>query len=374
MPTTSRSSKTLRQLRIRLRILSRPMVWGSASVILLSLLTASRVLRLWPFQPSSTPPETIAQSSYSTPSPAARSVASPTPPTPPENIDLDTLPGFTNLLEPPATEAAPSASAPAGVNGISLLPGLSLGTAEQNASQNRSPSRNPFARSPRSNSSANRPSFDLLLSTSGSPATSAFAASMNAFDGNPPNTNPAPAGLPVNQLQSALQRQNERENDRQNRRSSSIFDDIDFGRPATDNRQAPPLDGTITGLPNPGRSLQPAQTPPLQGLPYAVPQQTSPPPGSTGYILPPALRSPNNAPNNAPITPAQSPLVPANPYPMPIPAPATPNLPQGSQLAPLPQQVVPSTAVPAPVVQPLPFPITTPNANPNSSTIPFAAP
>jgi hypothetical protein len=294
-------------LRARLRILKRPMVWGSAAAVLLSIFlcyeywkhrddigTTSR-------RPSSSRVASLENSPDTQLSPEDSAIG----------VDIDTLPLLLAPPNPPAdnfdtadadtlgSEAAqtrglslsPLASAPANrgdaTNQLPTSPatqGLSL-LSNPPSSQEPSNSVNPFYPNSFSVNTSNRGGLlGLTLPSTSSPPSSQFDPALLPSIGVPTvvGTGSSASGqvspaAPANPLQTAVERYAPTPAG-----SQPTADQASSSQPLTTSQ---PVFST------------PIQTAPGQVTPVSPPLQTSPPLGSTGYTLPPTLRTvPSSAP------------------------------------------------------------------------------
>jgi hypothetical protein len=281
-PATRLSSPSMRHLKARLQVLQRPMVWGSAAV----LLAAGYFLSSYWSSLTG-----LTQSSSQTPSNSRQN-----PLYRPQATDPGSASGFGNL---------PGFSDPMGQSGI---PGL---TPVPSATSRQPSSINPFAASsPQGGISPVPSSPDSGLPNGTSPASSYSSGGFDAFGvGNPSgagSTDPTQGSrmlgsdrastsesAPVNPLQSALDRAT-------HSTSSPSSGSTSAAQPSDSLPSATPsaISGTLPGssaVPGSSSSTAPDAMPlsPVgqSGFQPYVPR-TSPPPGTTGYTVPPAFRTP----------------------------------------------------------------------------------
>lgn len=285
MPLPNQSSNSLRYLKARLRILKRPMVWGSASALILAVLLFAEY---WNHSDWFSLPVADGDRSSSSGVASLDNL-----PGSPDNlpsqedsaigVDIDSLPLLLNGGQP--LETGEPGQARSGDNqptsGASPNSGLPQGS-NQNPLASRN---NPFL----GNSQQGNRAFDLNLPTlnpsngganpsDSTAATTGLASGIDllATPGQPIPTATTP--LQTNLENIAASSSNPAGTGDRSQNQS------DTASTPTDNRLAP---GQL--VPTQRLSTSPSQSP--------VPLQMSPPLGSTGYTLPPTLRSvPSSAP------------------------------------------------------------------------------
>jgi hypothetical protein len=295
MPLPNQSSTSLRYLKARLRILKRPMVWGSASALILAVLLFSEYWKHsdkfnLPTAESGRGPSSGVASLDSLPDSTANV---PSREDSAIGVDIDSLPV---LIEGLNANQSPGAN-PASANGSSTSPVPSAVP-----SNTASPQSQPVAQAPlasRNNpflgnsQQRSRPLFDFDLpnissssdsnsNSSGSATTSTASTGLaSGIDLLATPSQPTPtASTP---LQTSLERV----------RASSSSQGNTGDR--TQNQSEEALTSSDTRL-APGQPI-PESLLPSRLRPSPAPVQMYPSPGTTGYTLPPTLR---NVPSSAP--------------------------------------------------------------------------
>lgn len=330
-----RPSPSLRYLKARLRVLlKRPMMWGSGLVVFLAVgflleswTTPQSFLGLLPTEWLFSEEETVNDPSSSDPAPEPM---------------LEPAAGVSDVIgstlsSPEATDGLTSLDASRSAIATdpkldSLLAQPLLGLPSESfqsdsssdSSSDRRSRRNVFSRSRSSLSS--KP--DLSLSD---PDSSSFLSGLNSeqstlpmpLGSNPATSTSSGATTPsaINPLQSALERSSST-----GQPASLPHSVVAPGAPGSSSSQLPGVSG-----PSSAPSVLPAApagwTQSMPGQPPSYFPQTSPNPGTTGYTMPPAFRTPANTPsqfgtysgNSSAITPPTStvPAVPTAPSLMP---------------------------------------------------------
>lgn len=375
---------SIRQLKARLRVLKRPMVWGSTAVLILAALFIAEYWR--------NPDRWLQSDRFQNSRPRGPSLdaysdregweALPPPEDGSLGADIDSLPlllgeidGVEEGEETDTPEQNPESS------GLGLL---SRSPREPGANSESDSLLNAPTQSSSPGDSSSR-LFDLsipqTLGTSRTAPTSEqnSESSTNPFSNLLENLFGSSRQAPSQPVTSPLQTQMEqysRSGSQQNQPSSTQNSSQDSAQASPGRQSSGGVEQPNLLFPGPGASGQselPQQLQPFSPGYYAP--QTSPPPGTTGYTLPPSLRlpSPGTAYDNL-----------ANPQA----APQSLSLPQAPQIAPTQpgnlggaysgqtptygfppdRPSLPSTAVPQPqFTQPSPAPFTTPRSAPGSS-------
>ncbi|MBF2002141.1 MAG: hypothetical protein IGS38_15655 [Synechococcales cyanobacterium M58_A2018_015] len=354
----ARPSPSLRYLKARLRVLlKRPMMWGSGLVVFLAVgflleswTTPQSFLGLLPAEWLFSGGEVVNDPSSSDPAPEPMLEPA---------ADVSDVIGST-LPSPEATDGLTSldASRSAIVTDPKLdpllaqpllgLPSSSQSDSSSDSSSDRRSRRNVFSRS--RSSLTSKP--DLSLSDPDTPSFLGRLDSEQATSPMPLGSSPATstssaasATSPsaINPLQSALERSSST-----GQPASLPHSMTTSGAPGSSSSQVPGVSGPSSapsGLP-----AAPAEwTQSMPGQPPSYFPQTSPNPGTTGYTMPPAFRTPANTPSqfgtysgsSSGITPPTS-IAPAGPT-APSLAPAVPQPSFGSYSTPSS-----STAAPTP--------------------------
>jgi hypothetical protein len=312
---------SIRALKARLKILQRPTVWGSASVLLVAIVLLAKT---W------NPPQQFAapeppEDGFAITNPDSidpESENTPTRLTPLDPFSASDEPLFGGGAEDVQTSDAPqlpfpTSSSTESAGGDSMVSPLLLPSRSSASRRSSSPSLpDPFA-SIRSNNGA----AGTGSSQAGEASQNPFNRSRNDSDSSstlqsPFSANEQPVPSRANPLQSALDRQ-----------AAPTSTQPSFAQPSSSTQSgspslgenSAPITGPVTGGTTGGMSGTPALQPstpalsgqstfvqpqPLPGQPsygQTQPQpqfvpQTSPAPGSTGYTVPPAFRTNANTP------------------------------------------------------------------------------
>jgi len=353
MPTSKQSPVSISYLKARLNILKRPTFWAAASGLFLSVFLLGEYLAN-PQQytggndldVSTNPPHQNPLSNL----PAQNAPAS--------NSEIfETLPDLSTV----ATSTPSGSRSPKGdVSESPLLQEFLLGrssTASPKDKSRRSPSSS-FSTSSSSETRRDRPSENRLpsLYSSGSPLSGLPSPALSSAAANR-STAPLNGSTAINPLQSALDRYASSGGQSQ---SPSSFSQSSAESSLQESRLPATEDSLRQNL------LEPQESSP-QGLSSQFTPQLSPFPGTTGYTLPPTLRtstpaSPSSSSSNfqpipGQITPQVAPAVPGQSYgydQSSYPTGRTTAYPSGQ----------PSLA---PVSQPMPSPFSVPRAVPGRS-------
>jgi hypothetical protein len=290
MPLPNQSSNSLRYLKARLRILKRPMVWGSASALILAVLLFAEY---WNHSDWFSLPAANGDRSSSSGVASLDSL-----PGSPDNLpsqedsaigaDIDSLPILLNGGQALDAEQSGQARPDSNRNNQQTPTASSTPGSTQPPGSNQNPlasRNNPFL----GNSQQGNRAFDLNLPTfnpsngGANPSDSAAATTGLASGIDLLATPGQPIPMATTPLQTNL------ENAAASNNNSAGTGDraqtqSDTALTPTDTRLAP---GQL--LPTQRLSTSPTQSP--------VPLQMSPPLGTTGYTLPPTLR---NVPSSAP--------------------------------------------------------------------------
>lgn len=364
MPTFRQTPAFIRYLKVRVVILKRPMFWVATSGLILSIFLVGEYL-------------THPQSYIGSQSPGDNDLDAATPPNqnPLGNLPTQDTPASNNeIFETlPELSTVPAQVTPAQIttdprspkSNVSRSPLLQEFLLDQSSTAaqikpGRSPSSS-FSSSFSAEAQRDRPSESPLPSFSslGSPP-SGFPGTLSNSTASYSGTASLNASPAINPLQSALDRYSP------NGRHSSLSPVRSPSQPLGDNSLGNSRLSDPEGSFRQDSLRQTERTP--SGLPRTqFTPQISPSPGTTGYTLPPTLRT---------STPSASPSSIGNLQPIPgqIPlqtAPATPGQPYNSGQTPYPtgQTTAYPSAQPslAPSFQPMPSPFSVPRAVPGRS-------
>ncbi|NJO41027.1 MAG: hypothetical protein HC769_10455 [Cyanobacteria bacterium CRU_2_1] len=262
----SRLPASIRYLKARLSVLRRPMVWGAASILLFAVFLLSEYWNQL---------EQFAQDESSASSLKTNNPSQFTPLDPPFSVTEDTLPDLFNL------DAMVNPNDLNAIDPVSLPPLL---TPESSTGSTTEPSTffNPFV-----SSRQDTPQHLDLSGVQGLLPTSRILTPPELSSPNPAQPSSLTA---VSPLQAALDRNANLSSSRQS--IASTTPDPSFSPDSTPLT----IPGTNESLP-PTTNPQPSYSPELPQQIYpelTVPQpiyipRTSPPPGTTGYTLPPVL-------------------------------------------------------------------------------------
>lgn len=297
MPNSRRLPASLRYFRARLAILRRPMLWGSASVLLLAVWFLAEY---WNY-PSrfvqvtgSLPADNLADSADDSATVENQTSEAPAPPAlldPFASVDESPVPATSQ----PATLPVPPVANPSG----NVLDALILPASPQRAGSSgarssfnsaTSTSQNPFVSSGGASlgqsSLSSLPEVNLLpVAPNALPTSASSSAAPNAPDDRAPSSNP---------LQTALDRY------------GGLAGGQSLPAPASPSATVP-ANPAPSPVSEPGEQIYSPLALPRQAVPQPLPgqpspfqtlsqpqylPQTSPPPGTTGYTLPSLFQSP----------------------------------------------------------------------------------
>ncbi|HEY9696791.1 MAG TPA: hypothetical protein V6D10_05985 [Trichocoleus sp.] len=290
MPSSKLLPTSMRRLRAQFHLFKRPMVWGSGAVLLLAI---AFLAQYW-----QQPGQFLGNQSED---PALRPNALRTSPSASDANSFDSFGNLPELTSPSSIEG----TVPVPAN----LPNLGRPTTgAANQARQQIDANNPFASATDSANRFNQSadfSIPDLTNPTGIPITFAgtgATSSSNAPAATTPTNATASTGSNASPLQSALDR-----TAAPTTTPASASGSTNSAASATSETAQSQTTGAIptTGAqlaPTANLGAQPLSPQPIPGQPTSVqtyPQQfypqTSPPPGTTGYSIPPSFRTQNNS-------------------------------------------------------------------------------
>lgn len=316
MPTSKQLPASVRYLKARLKVLERPMVWGSASVLLLAIVLLAeywsapeRFVGLGDRQPSLEETESSEALPQLAPLDPLSSVDDPLidplselSPEQLSQLSPETASNLEALNSPSLPPLAPSSLPPSATNQFTNPPTPSSAAPQSNSDQ----------------SALDIPNAPPLPGLTDTPLLSGFSSGFSSA----PETN-ADAATPQNEISNPLQTAIEQQRTPTSQATpaptnsfSNNYSTPNYSTPPTTSSEesggfsssSPSEQFYTTPQPLPGQPSLNQTTPPPQYVP-----QTSPYPGTTGYTQPPAFRTPTPPTPNS--TQSLSPIRSVSPSP-----------------------------------------------------------
>lgn len=352
MPTFKQTPASMRYLKARLSILKRPTFWAAASGLILSVFLVGEYLSNPQQYTGSDDPEAATIPPDQNPLGTL-----PTQTTPASNSEIyETLPELSNI--PTQTSSDPQTTTG---DRSPLLQEFLLGRSatSEKAKPGRSSQPSLFNAPSTAGTRRDRPAETKV------PSLYPPASSPSGFPGSTlsNSTERLTPTAPTNPLQSALDRYSPSASRPQASPNRSFSSSNTFGNPslAAPDPSTSATQDALAPQDTPSRALPSSQfsTPQFSNPPYTP--QLSPSPGTTGYTLPPTLRSPTSSPSSSSnfqpipgqITPQVAPAIPGQ-YTQPSP---------GTGQAIYPE----SLPLPTPAAQPVPSSYSVPREVPGRS-------
>jgi hypothetical protein len=311
MPVFKQTPASIRYLKARLSILKRPTFWAATSGLVLSVFLVGEYLSNPQQYTGSDDPEAATIPPNQNPLGAL-----PPQTTPASNSEIyEALPELSNI--PTQTSSDPESAGSAG-DRSPLLQEFLLGRSAlaQKAKPGRSSQTSLFSTPSSTGTRRDRPAETKLPSLYPPASPSPFPSSIER--------NTTVGSTPINPLQSALDRYSPTRSQPQASPNRSFSSSNSFGNSAGLGAADPasPSNTNPLSQPEAPRALPSSQfsSPQFSSSPYTP--QISPSPGTTGYTLPPTLRTPsapsssnNFQPIPGQITPSVAPAVPGQSQP-----------------------------------------------------------